>query len=167
MIPVQETAGESTALVRRVHTGRGPAVLPPIEVHPDALLSNWRKLVCASGLTGLAREVTAGSVVVTLDEGSVLLRPRSNALVTPELHSQIRSAIARAAKNPDFKVKFDALEHDGTAATVSLWEESVRREARIALIEAFKSDPFVQKCLVALDGTLDETSVRLIDDTDF
>ena len=32
-----------------------------------------------------------------------------------------------------------------------------------AMIEAFKSDPFVQECLRVLDGELDETSVRKAD----
>ena len=118
-----------------MRTSRGPAILPPIEIHPDELLSNWRKLVCASGLTALPRDV------VHLIEGAM-----------------------KRLKGESFQVKFDAQEHDGKShPTLSLWEESERRAARLAMIEAFKSDPFVQECLRVLDGELDETSVRKAD----
>lgn len=146
-----------------MRTSRGPAILPPIEIHPDELLSNWRKLVCASGLTALPREVAAGSVVLELTEDHVLLRPRSRMLLTPDVVHLIEGAMKRL-KGESFQVKFDAQEHEGKShPTLSLWEESERRAARLAMIEAFKSDPFVQECLRVLDGELDETSVRKAD----
>lgn len=119
--------------------------------------------MCASGLTALPREVAAGSVVLELDDNHVLLRPRSRMLVTPDVVHLIEAAMKRL-KGEAFEVKFDATEHDGKSApTLSLWEESERRAARLAMIEAFKSDPFVQECLRVLDAELDETSVRKAD----
>lgn len=116
--------------------------------------------MCASGLTALPREVAAGSVVLELNDDQVLLRVRSRTLLTPEVVHLIESALRRL-KGEHFQVKFDAHEHDGkSVVTLSLWEESERRAARAAMIEAFKSDPFVQECLRVLDGELDETSVR-------
>lgn len=132
-------------------------------MHPDELLSNWRKLVCASGLTALPREVAAGCVVLELDSDHVLLRARSRMLLTPEVVHLIESAMKRI-QGGHFAVRFDEREHDGKSApTLSLWEESERRAARAAMIEAFKSDPFVQECLRVLDGELDETSIRKAD----
>lgn len=119
--------------------------------------------MCASGLTALPREVAAGCIVLELNDEQVLLRARSRTLLTPEVVHLIESALRRL-KGEHFQVKFDAIEHDGKSApTLSLWEESERRAARAAMIEAFKSDPFVQECLRVLDGELDETSVRKAD----
>ena len=92
-----------------MRTSRGPAILPPIEIHPDELLSNWRKLVCASGLTALPREVAAGSVVLELTDDHVLLRPRSRMLLTPDVVHLIEGAMKRL-KGESFQVKFDAQE---------------------------------------------------------
>ena len=137
--------------------------MPLIEIHPDELLSNWRKLVCASGLTALPREVAAGSVVLRLTDDQVLLRARRRTLLTPEVVHLIEAAMRRL-KGEHFRVTFDELEHDGKSApTLSLWEESERRAARVAMIEAFKSDPYVQECLRVLDGELDETTVQRAD----
>lgn len=119
--------------------------------------------MCASGLTALPREVAAGCVVVELDDAHVLLRARSRMLLTPDVVHLIEGALKRL-KGEAFVVRFDAAEHDGKSApTLSLWEESERRATRLAMIEAFKSDPFVQECLRVLDGVLDETSVRKVD----
>lgn len=154
--------GESEAPVGRARTGRGPAVEPLIEVAVPPLLPDWRKLVCASALKGLPREVAAGSEVVELDERRVLLRPLTQTLVTPEIRATLSAALTHAAGRP-FEVAFTPEERGKDAVTLSLVEESERRAARLALIDAFKSDPFVQKCLEVFNATVDETSVVEID----
>lgn len=119
--------------------------------------------MCACGLTALPREVAAGCVVLELDDKHVKLRARSRTLLTPEVVHVIESALKRI-RGAEFVLEFDDTEHDGkTKPTLSLWEESERRAARVAMIEAFKSDPFVQECLRVLEGELDETSIRKAD----
>lgn len=119
--------------------------------------------MCACGLTALPREVAAGCVVLELDDRHVKLCARSRTLLTPEVVHVIESALKRI-RGAEFVLEFDDTEHDGkTEPTLSLWEESERRAARAAIIEAFKSDPFVQECLRVLEGELDETSIRKAD----
>lgn len=123
------------------------------------MLSDWRKLVCASGLKGLEREIVVGSELVEFDEAHALLRPLSLMLVNEEAKRTVQRALEQAAGH-EFRVLFTHDERAEDAVSISLIEEAERRAARLALIEAFKSDPFVQQCLTALDGTLDETSVE-------
>lgn len=141
-----------------MRTSRGPAIEPPISAEETPLLLDWRKLICTSGLHGLARELAAGSELVQLTENSVLLRPLSHTLVTESLKTLLNEAFTKA-KGSDFSVVFAAGERDPKAVTVALIEEMNRRAARVALIDAFKSDPFVQECLTVLGGTVDETTV--------
>lgn len=150
--------GESNAPVRSAHVGRGPKVEPLIEVETNPLLLNWRKLVCASALKGLPREIAAGSEVLELTDNHVLLAPLSNLLINHEVTEAIRQALKHAVGH-DFEVKFTQTERNKDAVTLSLLEESERRAARIAMIEAFKSDPFVQQCLETFGAVVDETSV--------
>ncbi len=151
--------GESSAPVKRERTSRGSEVKPLIRVEPDTLLLNWRKLVCASSLKGLPREIAAGSLVVELTDSHVLLEPLSQLLVNDEVTSAIAAALQHVVGHA-FKVEFAPHEHDKDAVTLSLLEEAERRAARIAMIEAFKSDPFVQQCLERFGAVVDETSIE-------
>ncbi len=130
-----------------------------IDVTVTPLLLNWRKLVCSSGLKGLLREIAAGSEVLELSDAEVVLRPLSHSLIDHDVISQIAKAVSRVTGHA-MEVRFTEETRSATAATVSLLEESERRAARIAMIDAFRSDPFVQKCVELFNGTLDETSVR-------
>ena len=156
---IEEKAGESDAPVRVAHTGRGPQILPPIAVEVTPLLSDWRKLVCASGMQGLIREIAASSEVLEISDDHVLLRPATHTLVPHETVQMIEEALAKGAGHP-MAVRFTKDEKVDNAVTLSVVEESERRAARLAMIEAFKSDPFVQKCLEVFNGTVDETSVE-------
>ncbi len=124
------------------------------------MLLNWRKLVCASALKGLPREIAAGSEVIELTDNHVLLSPLSHLLVNQEITGAVTQAIEHAVGHK-FEVKFTPTERAKDAVTLSLLEEAERRAARIAMIEAFKSDPFVQECLKAFEAEVDETSVKL------
>ena len=132
-----------------------------IDVQMTPLLSDWRNLVRASGMQGLIREIAASSEVVELDADHVLLRPSALSLVKHEVVQMIEEAVSKGAGHP-VAVRFTADERARDALTLSLIEEAERRAARKAMIEAFKSDPFVQKCLEVFNGTIDETSIEPI-----
>ena len=50
--------------------------------------------------------------------------------------------------------------------SVSLLVETERRKARLAMITAFKSDPFVQKCVQLLQAKVIDASVRDMTDAE-
>ncbi|MGN1209603.1 MAG: hypothetical protein ACI4SV_04815, partial [Duodenibacillus sp.] len=95
------------------------------------LLSDWRKLVCASGLKGLEREIVVGSELVEFDETHVLLRPLSLMLLTEEAKRTVQRAISQAAGR-EFRVLFTQDERSEEAVSISLIEEAERRAARLA-----------------------------------
>lgn len=128
-------------------------------------LLNWRELLCQTQLKGLAREIASGSELVKLTADEVVLRPITHTLVTKDTKEQIQNAII-GVKGAGFHVNFAPEEKTPNSTTVSLMEEAERRAARIAMIDAFKSDPFVQKCVNIFNGTIDETSVRLLTETE-
>lgn len=128
------------------------------------LLSDWRKRVCASALKGLPRELAASSEVVELTDDHVLLRPLTHTLINAEIVATISAALTQVAGHA-FEVRFSSEDRDKDAVTLSLLEEAERRAARVAMIEAFKSDPFVQKCLRMFNAVVDETSVTQTDTT--
>ncbi len=158
---LESRRGESDAPVRAVRASRGPEILPLIDVQITPLLSDWRNLVRASGMQGLIREIAASSEVVELSADHVLLRPSSQSLVKHEIVQMIEDAVSKGAGRP-IAVRFTSDEREHDALTLSLIEEAERRAARKAMIEAFKSDPFVQKCLEVFNGTIDETSIEPI-----
>lgn len=160
-----KTAGESAEPVKTRRTGVGGAIEPPIEVKVTSDLLNWRKLLCQTQLQGLAREIASGSELVRLTDSEVVLRPISHTLVTQNTKQEIQNAIV-GVKGTGFHVNFAPEEKSPQSTTVSLLEEAERRAARIAMIEAFKSDPFVQQCVNVFNGTIDETSVRLLTETE-
>ena len=127
----------------------------------DTLL-NWRKLVCGAGLEGFVREVAVASEIVELDDKHVLLRPQSQGLINEEVIGEIAGAVSKSS-GVDFEVRFTKDECSPRAVTVSKLEARERHEARLAMIEAFRSDPFVQKCLKTLNATLIESSVVALD----
>lgn len=129
------------------------------------LLLNWRKILCATALQGLLREIAAGSEVVEITESFVTLRPVSQTLVGGNVGREISEQISRAL-NRDFTVRFTGDEKAENAPSLSLLEEDERRAARLAMIDAFKSDPIVQECLKTLSGTIDETSIRPFTETE-
>lgn len=110
-------------------------------------------------MQGLIREIAASSEVLELTDDHVLLRPATQTLIRHEIVQMIEEAVAKGAGHP-MTVRFTKDEHPKDAVTLSLVEESERRAARRAMIEAFKSDPFVQKCLEVFNGTIDETSIE-------
>ena len=112
-------------------------------------------------MQGLIREIAASSEVVELSADHVLLRPSSQSLVKHEIVQMIEDAVSKGAGRP-IAVRFTSDEREHDALTLSLIEEAERRAARKAMIEAFKSDPFVQKCLEVFNGTIDETSIEPI-----
>lgn len=120
---------------------------------------NWRDLLCRSTLSGLAREVASGSAVDELDEQHVLLAPASAGLVSEAVVKEIRDAVSAAAGH-DFAVRFAGREKTAAELTVTKVIETEKLKARRAIVEAFKSDPFVQECVRQLGGEVVETSVR-------
>lgn len=125
-------------------------------------LLNWRKSVCGSKLEGFVREVAVASEIVELDDRHILLRPQSQNLINEAIIAEIAGAVSEA-KGSAFEVRFTADECSRDAVTVSKLEARERYEARRAMIEAFRSDPFVQKCLKTLNATLIESSVAALD----
>ena len=110
-------------------------------------------------MQGLIREIAASSEVLEISDDHVLLRPATHTLVPHETVQMIEEALAKGAGHP-MAVRFTKDEKVDNAVTLSVVEERERRAARLAMIEAFKSDPFVQKCLEVFNGTVDETSVE-------
>jgi len=111
-------------------------------------------------LEGFPREVACGSELLEFDDKHVLLRSRSSSFVTGQLLGQLTKALSEAVGSP-FAVAFSSGECTSDAASISKLERVEKSRARRALVEAFRSDPFVQKCLQMFDATLDETSVRI------
>lgn len=133
--------------------------LPQTSEHVPPALLDWRALVRQAALEGLLREVAAESEVVEFKETGVLLRPASLLIATGLVAQQMSEAITRAVGHP-FAVRFDAHECAKGAANFAQLEHQERESAQRALVEAFRSDPFVQECLNTLHATLDESSVR-------
>lgn len=154
-----KTAGESPAPVKRARESRGKPVLKPVVFEPSPLLLNWRELMRATTLSGLPRQVAAGAEVLELTENHVLLRPEVGRLLD-ECRSQIEEAIGEV-KGHAFSVNRTAEDkRDENAPCVQLLEQSEKRAARLAMIDAFKSDPIVQECVRILCAEIDETSIR-------
>lgn len=80
--------------------------------------------------------------------------------MTEELIGQLTKAIRDVTGSP-FTVTFASGECTSEATSISKLERAEKLRAQKALIEAFRSDPFVQKCLQMFDATLDEASVRI------
>ncbi len=110
-------------------------------------------------LSGLPRQIAAGSEVVELDESHVLLRPQTYLTITDECKAQIQSALV-ALKGHAFELAFTGDVRAEDAPCVLLLEEAEKRAARLAMIDAFKSDPIVQECVRILCAEVDETSIR-------
>ncbi len=110
-------------------------------------------------MQGLIREIAASSEVLEVTDDHVMLRPAAQTLVSAEIVQMIEEAVSKGAGRP-MQVRFTKDERAKDAVTLSLIEEAERRAARRAMIEAFKSDPFVQKCLEVFNATIDETSVE-------
>lgn len=123
----------------------------------------WRRLLCQTRLEGFPREVAAGSELLEFDDKHVLLRPRSHSFVTDQLLGQLTKAFKEITGSP-FTVEFSSQECTSDAPSISKLERAEKARAQKALVEAFRSDPFVQKCLQMFDATLDETSVRVVQD---
>lgn len=132
------------------------------EIHfvPSPELLGWRRLLCQTCLEGFPREVASGSELLAFDDKHVSLRPRSRSFVTEELIGQLAKAFRDVTGSP-FTVTFASGECTSKATSISKLERVEKLRAQKALIEAFRSDPFVQKCLQMFDATLDETSVRI------
>lgn len=111
-------------------------------------------------MEGFPREVASGSELLAFDDKHVSLRPRSRSFVTEELIGQLTKAIRDVTGSP-FTVTFASGECTSEATSISKLERAEKLRAQKALIEAFRSDPFVQKCLQMFDATLDEASVRI------
>ena len=94
-----------------------------------------------------------------LDDKHVLLAPASSGLVSEAVVKEIREAISDA-KGHDFAVHFAGREKAEAELTVTKVIETEKLKARRAIVEAFKSDPFVQECVRQLGGEVVETSVR-------
>ena len=94
-----------------------------------------------------------------LDDKHVLLAPASSGLVSEAVVKEIREAISDA-KGHDFAVHFAGREKADAELTVTKVIETEKLKARRAIVEAFKSDPFVQECVRQLGGEVVETSVR-------
>lgn len=131
-----------------------------IDFVPSPELLGWRRLLCQTCLEGFPREVASGSELLAFDDKHVSLRPRSRSFVTKELIGQLTKAIRDVTGSP-FTVTFASGECTGEATSISKLERAEKLRAQKALIEAFRSDPFVQKCLQMFDATLDEASVRI------
>lgn len=151
--------GESPAPVKKEHT-EGDGRLPlPAKLHPSPLLLNWREWLCKTTLSGLAREVAAGSAVDELDGTHVTLAPASMGLVSEAVVSEIRAALEKGLGHA-FEVRFSGRERREDEVTVTQVVETERLMARRAMVEAFKSDPFVQECVRRLGAEVTDTSVR-------
>ena len=133
--------------------------LPSIEdIHPSTLLLNWRELLCRTDLDGLARQVVAGCAVDELDDVHAVLAPASKDLISDSLVKTIREALERVTGH-DFAVTFSR-ERREDELTVARVIDTEKLKARRAIVDAFKSDPFVQECVRTLGGEVIETSVR-------
>lgn len=157
--------GNAGKTVAPIDVGHKLAEEKTKEFEPSAELLGWRRILCQSHLEGFAREVAASSELLELDDKHVLLRPRSSSFVTESLVLQFSKAISDALGHP-FVVEFAPDECAPDAESVSKLEAMERVRARKALIEAFRRDPFVQKCLETLNATLDEESVRAVETTE-
>ena len=87
--------------------------------------------------------------------------PAAASLVSEAVVKTLREALTKAAGH-DFAVHFAARERRDDELTVTKVVETEKLKARRAMVEAFKSDPFVQKCVQKIGSEVIETSVRLL-----
>lgn len=112
-------------------------------------------------LVGPKRMLATTSEVLELDDAHVLLRAPSAAIASKTAIDDLAQAIDPKGS---FKIQVAQGVIDPTAVTIAHLEEKEKREARKALVQAFRSDPFVQKCLETLDATLIESSVHEVNE---
>ena len=151
--------GESRAPVKQVRVRRGEPIPPEVHIEPTPLLLNWRDLLRASTLSGLPLQFAQSAEILDLTDDHVLLRPQVRALLGSECRAQIEQALT-ALKGHPFKVDIDDGEMRQGAPCVLLLDQAEKRAARLAMIDAFKSDPIVQECVRVLCAEIDETSIR-------
>ena len=132
---------------------------------PTPELLGWREKLCQTHLEGYVRELVASSELLEIDEKHVLLRPRSQALLNEGLVLEVTKAFTEALGAP-FAVTFTSDECADEVQSISRLENLERLQAQRALVDAFRSDPFVQKVLETLNATLDESSVRVVETTE-
>ncbi len=132
---------------------------------PTPELLGWREKLCQTHLKGYVRELVASSELLETDEKHVLLRPRSQALINESLVLEVTKAFTEALGAP-FTVAFTSDECADDVQSISRLENLERLKAQRALVDAFRSDPFVQEVLETLHATLDESSVRVVETTE-
>lgn len=157
--------GESRAPVKRTRERRGEPIPPPVSIEPTPPLLNWRELLRATTLSGLPLQFAQSAEILDLTEDHVLLRPQNGALLASECRSQIEQTISTLKGHP-FKVDLAEGQMQDGAPCVLLLDQAEKRAARLAMIDAFKSDPVVQECVRVLCAEIDETSIRPLTETE-
>ena len=143
--------------------------LPPVDVapeYPDAVPYddeqtgcpiNWRKVIEGAGLKGPIRNLAAQAEPLELTPNHVKLRLKVAAFASESSRQLLSQALSRYF-NTHCMVEFEIGELQ--SETLGQAEERERQEARRALIEGFRNDPFVKQVLALFHGTIEESTVR-------
>ena len=145
---------------------------PPVEYAPEIAHRgpdpdqaesslDWRSIIAGARLTGPLRNLAASAQVLELTRTHVKLRLRVAAFAT-ETGRELLSRALSSYFGSHCMVEFEV--GDVSEGTVADQEESEREEARKALIDGFRNDPFVKQVQALFHGTIDDATVKAIED---
>ena len=148
-------------------TGRGAATAEAecteVSVDPASLTPlGWRDLVDGLGLSGLAGELAANSILVGSDARRLKLElgPAHAALNTAGARDTLRDALAARIGRPvELDIVLDSPSHE-TPAAGRARDEAARQQAAIRAIE---DDPGVRTLCEAFDTSVNHALVRPVD----
>jgi DNA polymerase-3 subunit gamma/tau len=124
---------------------------------------NWREVVRALKLSGLARECAQHCEWVKCDGDRLFLRlseaQRHMLDMNRAVFARIESDLARALGHP-IHLDFEAGVISGQ--TPAQLDELDRREQHAQAVAALESDPFVRELIERFDASLSENTVRLL-----
>jgi DNA polymerase-3 subunit gamma/tau len=124
---------------------------------------DWREVVRALGLSGLARECAQHCEWVKCDGGRLHLRLSEAQRHILELNravfARIESELARALGRP-ISLDFEAGAIAGQ--TPAQLDELDRRERHAQAVAALESDPFVRELIERFDASLNEKTAKLL-----
>lgn len=125
---------------------------------------DWREVVRALGLTGMARELLQHCEWTGCDEGRLTLRLPETHRHLLNLNSQaaltrIETELSRVLNRP-LKLNVEIGEIAGQ--TPAQRDEQDRRERHAKAVSALESDPFVRELIERFDASLNEGTARLL-----
>jgi DNA polymerase-3 subunit gamma/tau len=147
----------STPVARPV-APQGPAEKPPPE-GPHSRAIDWPALAASLSISGMTRELAAGSELIGVEGDVFRLRVGIKTLAEAGTVDRLRAALAQALGRP---VRL-AIEFGATADTAAARAERVRSEKQKRAEQSIYDDPFVQQLIENFGATIDPSSIKPAD----